>query len=79
MLLAGNINIVRFRFFSPYFMQVPVPQGLIPVGMINAFPRITTAIPVEPVDNQAPKIILRPEVLSGDGYERQFGVSCSGH
>jgi hypothetical protein len=68
MLLAGNINIARLRFFSPYFIQVPVPQGLIPAGMINAFPRITTAIQLSLL------IIKRRELSSAGGTVRGTGM-----
>lgn len=69
MLLAGNINIVGFRFFPPYFIQLSVLQGVILAGMINAFPCITTALTVEPVDNQASRIILQEGTVRGKGMK----------
>ena len=70
MLLAGNINIVRFGFFPPYFIQLVVIKALIQTGMINASPHITTAMTVEPIDNQASRIILREGTVRGKGMKR---------
>lgn len=70
MLLAGNINVVGFSFFPPYFIQLHVLKGLIRAGMINASPHITTAMTVEPVDNRASRIILREGTVRGKGMKR---------